>query len=60
MRMAVLGMKLAYFVFSAAKHRYLGKKKRIPLLHCVQMGIRDKYPDECNDYVEFQYAKEDK
>jgi hypothetical protein len=47
-------------VFSAAKHRYLGKKKRIPLLHCVQMGIRDKYPDECNDYVEFQYAKEDK
>jgi hypothetical protein len=51
---------LAYCAFSAAKHGYLGKKKHIPLPHCAQMGIRANYPDECDDYVRFKCAKEDK
>ncbi len=51
---------LAYCAFSAAKHGFLGKKKHIPLPHCVQMGIRSKYPDEYDDYVGFKYTKEDK
>lgn len=49
---------LAYCTFSSAKHGYLGKNKRIPLPHCVQMGIRANYPDKCDVYVGFQYAKE--
>jgi hypothetical protein len=51
---------LAYCTFSAAKHGYLGRKKRIPLPHCIEIGVREKNPDECEDYVGFQYAKEDK
>ena len=51
---------LAYCAFSAAKHGYLGRKKRIPLPHCVENGVKEKYPDECEAYVGFQYAKEDK
>ncbi len=42
------------------KHGYLGRKKRIPLPHCVENGVKEKYPDECEAYVGFQYAKEDK
>jgi hypothetical protein len=50
---------LAYCAFSAAKHGFLGKKKRIPLPPCVQMGIRSKFPDEHDDYVGFKYPKND-
>jgi hypothetical protein len=31
---------LAYSAFTSMKHGYLGKKKPIPLPHCVQCGIR--------------------
>jgi hypothetical protein len=50
---------LAYCAFSAAKHGFLGKKKRILLPHCIQMGIRSKFPDEHDDYVGFKYPKND-
>jgi hypothetical protein len=51
---------LAYCAFSAAKDGYLGTKKRIPLPDCIEIGVREKYPDECKDYMRFQYAKEEK
>jgi hypothetical protein len=51
---------LCYSAFSAAKHGYLGKKKRIPLPACVTIGIRDVFPDDRNAYVGFKYAKTEK
>jgi hypothetical protein len=36
---------LAYSSFTAVKHGYPGKKKRIPFSLCVQTGIQDNFPD---------------
>ncbi len=41
------------------KHGYLGRKKRIPLPHCVQCGIRINFPDESKIYVGFKYAEDE-
>jgi hypothetical protein len=50
---------LAYSAFTSMKHGYLWKKKRTPLPHCVQCGIRVNYPDEGNSCVGFKYADDE-
>ena len=49
---------LAYSAYSSLKHCYLGRKKRIPIPHCVGCGIRLHFPDKNNAYVGFCYAED--
>jgi len=47
---------LAYAAYTSAKHGYLGKRKREPIPHCVECGIRCNYPDDNNCYMGFREA----
>jgi hypothetical protein len=47
---------LAYSAYTSAKHGYLGKRKRIPIPHCVESGIRRNFPEENGFYIGFKNA----
>jgi len=39
---------LAYYLFTAMKHGYLGKHNRKPIPKCIEIGIDQNYPDVNN------------
>jgi hypothetical protein len=47
---------LAYSAYTSLKHGFLGKKKRIPIPHCVECGIRLHFPEKSKCYVGFRHA----
>ncbi len=47
---------MAYTAYVSLKHGYLEKRNRVRIPHCVECGIRCKYPDDDNFYVGFRYA----
>jgi hypothetical protein len=47
---------LAYFAYTSLKHGFLGKKKRIPIPHCMECGIRLHFPEKNKCHVGFCYA----
>ncbi len=44
---------LAYSAYTSLKHGFLGKKKRIPIPHCVECGIRLHFPEKINVMLDF-------
>jgi hypothetical protein len=49
---------LAYSMFTAMKHGYLGKHNRKPIPSCIECGVHQDYPDVNKTYVGFHTAEE--
>jgi hypothetical protein len=47
---------LAYSAYTSLKHGFLGKKKRIPIPHCVECGIHLHFLEKSKCYVGFRHA----